>query len=65
MSSSRQVAGQWQTFVIDGRRARLRNVEIGRTNGVATEIRGGLQEGEKVVVYPGDKVADGARVKAE
>jgi HlyD family secretion protein len=60
-----QRAGQWQTFGIDGRHARLRNVEIGRTNGIATEIRGGLREGEKIVVYPGDKVVDGGRVKAE
>ena len=52
----------WQTFAIDGGRARLRLVQTGRGNGVETEITGGLQAGDSVVVYPGDKVSDGTRV---
>lgn len=55
--------GQWQTFVIDGSHARLRNVKVGRTNGVDTEILDGLQAGDRLVVYPGDKVLDGTRVR--
>ncbi len=55
--------GQWQAFVIDGSHARLRNVTIGRTNGVETEVLAGLKEGDRLVVYPGDKVLDGTRVK--
>ena len=35
---------------------------VGRSNGVETEILSGLHEGDRVVVYPGDKVADGTRV---
>ena len=57
-----QHGGRWQTFVIEGGRAQLRNVEIGRSNGVMTEVRKGLQNGEPVIVYPGDKVKNGARV---
>ena len=58
-----QRGGKWQTFVIDGSRARLRDVEVGLTNGVASEVRSGLKEGERVVVYPGDKIRDGIRVR--
>jgi HlyD family secretion protein len=54
--------GVTQAFVWEGGRARLRNVEPGHSNGVETEVRGGLREGERVVVYPGDKVLDGTRV---
>ncbi|MEI6463486.1 MAG: HlyD family efflux transporter periplasmic adaptor subunit [Verrucomicrobiota bacterium] len=57
-----QNAGQWRVFVVRGGRAESRVVQVGRSNGVATEITGGLQEGEQVVVYPGDKVADGTAV---
>ena len=58
-----QRGGAWQTFVLDGRRARLRTVQVGHGNGRDTEILGGLSEGESVVLYPGDKVADGTRVE--
>ncbi len=59
-----QRAGSWQTFVVDGGRAKLRVVKAGRGNGVETEVLEGLSEGTRVVVYPGDKVADGTRVTA-
>ena len=57
-----QRAGSWQAFTVEGGRARLRVVKIGRGNGVETEVVEGLAEGLQVVVYPGDKVADGTRV---
>ena len=53
-----------QVFVLEGGRARLRDVEISRSNGTQTEIRGGLQPGDRVIVYPGDKVSDGTRVRS-
>lgn len=57
-----QRGGKWEAFVIEGGRARLRTVSVGRTNGVQAEVLDGLQEGARLVVYPGDKVADGTRV---
>lgn len=56
--------GVWQTFVVDGGRARLRAVKPGRSNGVETEIVDGLPEGTTVIVYPGDRVVDGSSVRA-
>ncbi len=57
-----QKGGEWHAFAIDGGRARLRTVKTGRSNGVETEILEGLGEGDRLVVYPGDKVFDGTRV---
>jgi HlyD family secretion protein len=55
--------GGWKTFVVEGSRARLRAVETGRSNGVDTEVRAGLEPGAQVIVYPGDRVEDGSRVR--
>ena len=55
--------GEWHAFVAASGRAQLRRVEVGRANGVLAEVRSGLIEGERVIMYPGDKVADGVRVK--
>jgi HlyD family secretion protein len=53
----------WMTFVLSGGKARLTKVEIGRTNGLAAEVRDGLQPGEAVILHPPDAVADGVAVK--
>jgi HlyD family secretion protein len=53
----------WQTYMLDGSTARLRTVKAGHTNGLETEIIEGLREGDRVIVYPGDKIADGVHVR--
>ncbi|HVK00978.1 MAG TPA: efflux RND transporter periplasmic adaptor subunit [Gemmatimonadales bacterium] len=53
----------WAAFVVDGGRARLREVAIGGRNGSEAEVLKGLREGERVVLYPTDKVEDGVRVR--
>jgi HlyD family secretion protein len=57
-----QRAGSWQAFALEGGRARVRTVRVGRSNGVESEVLEGLREGEELVVYPGDKVSDGTRI---
>jgi HlyD family secretion protein len=58
-----QRGGRWLTFVFEHGRVKLRPVKPGHGNGVETEILDGLSEGERVVVYPGDKIEDGSRVE--
>ena len=58
-----QRGGAWQAYVLDGSTARARTVKIGHSDGLETEILDGLKAGERVVVYPGDQIADGVRVK--
>jgi HlyD family secretion protein len=53
----------WATFVLDGRRARLKPVEIGQRAGLATQVLSGLKAGERVVAHPDETIEDGARVK--
>jgi HlyD family secretion protein len=57
-----QNGDDWETYVLEHGVARLQKVQIGRSNGLETEIISGLQDGHQVVVYPGDKISDGVRV---
>lgn len=55
--------GRWAVFRVEGGRARLTPVQIGQSDGELTEVRSGLAPGQRVVVYPGQAVADGGRVR--
>ena len=55
---------RWAVFAEKDRRARLRLVEIGRGNGLQAELLEGLVEGDRVVLHPSDRIADGSRVSA-
>jgi HlyD family secretion protein len=54
----------WAVFVRSSGRAALRRVEVGRENGIVAEVRSGLREGEEVVAYPSDRVAEEVRLIA-
>jgi HlyD family secretion protein len=49
-------------FLLDGDRARLRQVVLGGRNGSLAWVRQGLEAGARVIVYPPAAVADGVRV---
>ena len=53
---------RWAVFVEQDGRAVLREVEIGQGNGLEAEVRGGLAAGERIVLHPGDRVSEGARL---
>lgn len=52
----------WAVFAVEDGVARLRPVEPGRHTGLEVEIRSGLEEGDLVVRYPSNQVADGVGV---
>jgi HlyD family secretion protein len=54
----------WAAFVVEGGRARLRSLRVGHQNSTMAEVLDGLAPGERVIVHPSEKVADGSRVKA-
>jgi len=54
----------WAVFAVEGGRAHLRTVQLGRRNGLQAEVRQGLSAGDRVIVHPGDKLEDGVRVTA-
>lgn len=53
----------WAAFVLAGGRAELRRVQVGRTSGSEMQILEGLKAGEQVILYPGDRIREGGRVK--
>jgi HlyD family secretion protein len=53
---------QWAVFVEEQGRARLRHVTLGPRNGMEAGIDAGLAAGERVVLHPSDRVADGVRI---
>jgi HlyD family secretion protein len=55
---------KWAVFVIERGRARLREIELGRRNGLTAQVLSGLAPGELVIVHPPDTLGDGGRVKA-
>ncbi|MCE3004912.1 MAG: HlyD family efflux transporter periplasmic adaptor subunit, partial [Xanthomonadaceae bacterium] len=54
--------GRWHVYVDDDGRARARAVEIGERSAEAAQVLSGLAAGERVVVYPDERIADGVRV---
>jgi HlyD family secretion protein len=52
----------WATFIVADGQARQREVEIGQMNPSLAEVLRGVDEGEWVIEYPGDRIHDGVRV---
>lgn len=55
----------WGVFIVRDKRARVQRVELGARGDDFTEIKNGLQVGDKVVVFPSRELSDGARVVNE
>lgn len=53
----------WAVFAVQHGRARLTPIETGQNNGILTQVLGGLEAGDKIILYPGNRVTEGARVK--
>jgi HlyD family secretion protein len=54
----------WCAYAVDGGRARLRRLEVGERGAEETQVLAGLAAGDRVVLYPDDRIADGVEVAA-
>jgi len=54
---------RWSVFAADGGRARRVEVVPGPRNATQSVIERGLDPGVEVIVFPGDRIADGARIR--
>lgn len=54
----------WAVYVVRGGRAHRRPVELGHRDRAHAEVTAGLAAGDRVVLHPGERVADGVRVTA-
>lgn len=53
----------WAVFVARDGTARLTPVETGQSDGLMTELKGGLAAGEMVILYPSAAITDGVRIR--
>ena len=54
---------EWAAYVVRGGAAQLVPVKAGRSSGTEIQVTDGLKEGDEVILYPGDRIKDGQRVK--
>jgi HlyD family secretion protein len=54
--------GAWAVFAVEGGKARLMPVQVGRMNNETAEVLGGIAKGAEVILHPSEKITDGARV---
>lgn len=55
----------WEVYVVTDGRAQLRPVSLVRRSGQLAAVSAGLQTGEKVIVYPSDRITPGVRVDVQ
>ena len=53
----------WSVFKVNKGKAQLVDVIIGESNGSEAVVESGLSENDEVILYPGNQIVDGARVK--
>lgn len=64
VSSLFRYEGGWAVYKVDAGQAVRQAVQLGQQNGLEAEVVSGLEEGQQIVVYPSDAVADGVDVVA-
>jgi HlyD family secretion protein len=58
-----QRGSSWHVFVVEGGRARLRDVTVGHRAIATVEIVRGLAERAEVILFPSDRLEEGTRVR--
>lgn len=54
---------EWAAYTVQGGRAVLTPVSIGRSSGTETQVLKGLNAGDEVILYPGDRIKPDQSVK--
>lgn len=55
----------WKVFVVEGGKARLREVEISHQTASETEILSGLTENDLIILHPDNQIKDGTKVESK
>lgn len=53
----------WAALAVVNGKAELRSVKAGRSSGAETQVLEGVKEGDELILYPGDRVHPGQRVR--
>ena len=62
VSSLFRIGTGWATFVVRDGRAKLTPVSVGKANDEVGQVLRGLEAGDRVIVHPSDRVADGVQI---
>lgn len=52
----------WAVFVVKDGQAHTQSIKVGHRNGRQAEVLSGLSAGDRIVLHPSDRIADGVRV---
>lgn len=52
----------WAVFRVEGGRAKLTKLDVGRNNGTLAEVKSVIEAGAVVILYPGPSLTDGIKV---
>jgi HlyD family secretion protein len=53
----------WMTFAVENNRAKLTRVSVDHNNGAFAEVKNGIGEGQRVILYPADTIEDDISVR--
>lgn len=62
VSSLGRTGEEWSVFVVEDGRAVRRSIRVGERNQRSAVVLEGLSEGDRVIVHPGNEIADGVKV---
>ena len=62
VSSLGRTGEEWSVFVVEDGRAVRRSIRVGERNQRSAVVLEGLSEGNRVIVHPGNEIADGVKV---
>ena len=58
-----RTGASWRAFVVENGRAVGRDVTLGHRTATDAEVLSGLRERDRVILYPGDRIREGSRVR--
>lgn len=64
LSALFRAGGKWRVFVSRDGIARVQEIELGQRNDLEAEVASGLSEGDRVILHPSDRIAEGVAVEA-
>jgi HlyD family secretion protein len=56
---------EWAAYAVEGEVAHLHKVTLGQRDALRVQIVAGLEDGQRVVLHPSDRVVDGVRVAVQ
>ncbi|MBL7669734.1 MAG: HlyD family efflux transporter periplasmic adaptor subunit [Bdellovibrionaceae bacterium] len=58
-----KIGEKWAVYVVQQERSHVKEIEISKRNDRVALVTSGLQEGDRVILFPGDRILEGTRVK--